>query len=141
MILTFCLDSNGSMTFSNKRQTQDVVHREHLLAFAIRKNCRLIMKDYSGNMFGFDTRICDDGELLMAAESDTICFVENVNDISKFINKANTIILYKWNRAYPYDYTFDFSLLADFDLKHSASFKGKSHNEITEEIYERKCPE
>ncbi len=111
MILTFCLDSNGSMTFSNKRQTQDIAHRERLLALAIGKKCRLIMKDYSGNMFGFATGNYNDVELLRVAESDTIYFVENVNDISKFINKANTIILYKWNRVYSYNYKFDFCCL------------------------------
>lgn len=132
MILAFCIDSNNGMTFNGKRQTQDVVHRERLLVLAIERNHRLIMNSYSGKLFGCNTGI-DDAELLKLSDLDTVCFIENVKNISQFIEKADTIVLYRWNRAYPFDYKLDFSLLADFELKHSENFKGKSHSEITEE--------
>lgn len=138
MILTFCLDSKNGITFNGKRLTQDVVHRERLIALAIEKNHRLIMNSYSGKLFGYNTGIDDDTELLKLSDSNTICFIENVKNISQFIKKADTIVLYRWDRAYPFDYKFDFSLLDDFELKHSEKFKGKLHSEIIEEIYERK---
>lgn len=88
MILAFCIDSNNGMTFNGKRQTQDVVHLERLLALAIERNHRLIMNSYSSKLFGCNMEIDDDTELLKLSDSDTVCFIENVKNISKFIEKA-----------------------------------------------------
>lgn len=134
MILAVCLDDDGGMAYKNMRQTEDTVQREKLLALAVRSKMRIVMNSYTGKLFGYDTGINSNDELLKAAAQNVICFIENA-EISEFIKKADTVVLYKWNNRYPSDLKFDFSLLNNYELKSSISFKGIKHDKITEEIY------
>ena len=48
---------------------------------------------------------------------------------------AETIVLYRWNRAYPADVKF--TMPQGFALKESRDFAGSSHEKITREEYIR----
>ena len=51
------------------------------------------------------------------------------------LQKAERIVLYRWNRAYPADVKF--TMPKGFTLKESREFAGSSHEKITREEYTR----
>ena len=53
-------------------------------------------------------------------------------------DKAEKIIIFRWNRDYPADFYFDIDLQQNWQLESSADFVGSSHDKITEETYTRK---
>ena len=134
MILIVCMDKNGGMAFNNRRQSQDIKLRERILT--ITKGSTLLMNNYAKEMFGEHSRIKADEHFLDNAIEDDYCFAENI-DITPYEDKINKIILYKWNRAYPSDLKFGISLSGSWELVKTEDFQGNSHENITEEIYER----
>ena len=134
MILIVCIDKNGGMAFNNRRQSQDLKLRERILT--ITKNSTLLMNSYSMDLFGEHSQIRADEHFLDNAIEDDYCFAEDI-DITPYENKITKIILYKWNRAYPSDLKFGISLSDGWKLVKTEDFQGNSHENITEEIYER----
>ena len=134
MILIVCIDKNNGMAFNNRRQSQDLKLRERILT--ITKGSTLLMNNYSMELFGEHSQIRADEHFLDNAIKDDYCFAENI-DITPYEDKINKIILYKWNRAYPSDLKFGISLSGSWELVKTEDFQGNSHENITEEIYER----
>ena len=80
--------------------------------------------------------ICTESFLDMARENDT-CFVEN-RALSAYAERIKKLIIYRWNRHYPSDMTFDIEPEKEgFRLLHTEDFEGNSHEKITKEIYVR----
>ncbi|MBR0449653.1 MAG: hypothetical protein IIX30_02435, partial [Clostridia bacterium] len=68
---------------------------------------------------------------------DDVCFIENV-DINPYIKEIDSITLYRWNRVYPRDLSFDTGILANgFTMRETCDFEGYSHEKITKEVFER----
>lgn len=136
MILIICIDENGGMLFNNRRQSQDKVLRQRLLLLV--KDNKLMMNSYSKNQFTEAMpNIFVSEDFLEKADHGDFCFVENT-DITPYLNKAEQIIVYKWNRAYPFDMKFDISILEnDWQLCSKFDFVGSSHEKITEEVYKQ----
>lgn len=134
MEIIACVDENGGMSFNNRRQSRDKVLCGRILELT--ENGRLYMNEYSKNMFGDFPQIMADVNFLEKASADDFCFVENV-DISPFMDKIGRIILYRWNRRYPYDLRFGIDLSDGWKRIGTIDFEGSSHEKITEEIYER----
>ena len=141
MVVYITLDNDNGMMFNNRRQSQDQVMRENML-----KHCngaRLWVSQYSRMLFEQqgtseipENIIADDNFISKAAPED-YCFVEN-DSLSTWIDKIDTLVIYKWNRDYPADLYFDFSILDSHWKKFSVNdFKGSSHNKITREVWKR----
>ena len=91
--------------------------------------------DENGNITQPNVMI-DNNYLALAGENDG-CYVEK-EDISPYIDKIDTIVLYKWNVRYPADTYFNISLLDSNWKKHSLNhFKGSSHDKIYKEVWKR----
>lgn len=136
MKLIVCLDDNGGMMFNNRRQSRDRILIEDIIRMT--NGSRLYIAEYSKILFeGNDANILiDDCMLDVACEGD-FCFVEN-KPLSDRANEAEEIIIYRWNRRYPYDLVFDVDLEKEgFALIASYEFAGYSHEKITKEIYRR----
>lgn len=133
MNLIFCIDKKNGMLFNKRRQSQDRVVREKILALSA--NAKLWMSQYSAKQFtelSADNLIVDDAYMTKAGVED-YCFVED-NDFS--LDGCETIILYHWNRQYPADKYFAVDLKANgYSLVSQTDFAGYSHETITEEIY------
>ncbi|MBQ8403865.1 MAG: ribonuclease Z [Clostridia bacterium] len=132
MNLIVCLDDKNGMMFNKRRQSQDRLLRERVLALVPGK---LYMSAYSAKQFGENEKIivCED-YASVAGEND-FCFAED-KEIS--LENVNQIIIYRWNRHYPADKRFAFDLPArGFTKVSSEDFIGNSHPKITEEIYKR----
>lgn len=123
MILIVCLDENNGMMFNNRRQSKDCELRKRLIS--VIGNAPLWMSEYSRGQFEEPFNYCDD------VNKAKYFFVENINDLSSL--EFEQVIVYRWNRKYPGDMFFDLSnrkLISTFD------FAGKSHEKITEEVYQ-----
>ena len=126
--IIICLDDNNGMLFNNRRQSRD-----RLLTADIIEN----LKDEKLNIFEFSN-------LLFAEYPEKICicteltkgeahFIENV-DLKPFEDSIRELTVYRWNRAYPADFTCDVDF-GKFTLVCETEFAGSSHEKITKQIY------
>ncbi|MGI5948655.1 MAG: ribonuclease Z [Lachnospiraceae bacterium] len=135
MIIVFCIDDKNGMMFNGRRQSQDRILREKILADA--ENSKIWMNSYSAKLFSDvdPGRIQVDEDFLEKAGNGEVCLVENV-DVTPYLEKAEEIILYKWNRTYPADTWFDTDL-TNWKMVETIEFVGSSHEKITKERYRR----
>ena len=78
-----------------------------------------------------------DEHFLEQAADGAYCFIEDVS-VRAVADAAKSVVLYKWNRAYPGDFFFDLPVdKAPWHLDGSEDFAGSSHDKITEEVYRR----
>lgn len=129
MIVAVCVDDNMGMLFFGKRQSRDRAVLDDLIKSA--GSGKVYIRSFSAKLFDGRNVIVDDNCLAAAGEND-YCFIENA-DIAPFASKISKIIVYKWNRDYPFDKTF--KLPNGFKLSKSRDFKGRSHDNITKEEY------
>ena len=121
MTVFVCVDDGLGMAFNGRRQSRDKAVTEDLLS-----SCggKLSMEEKSRTLFG---------ETVPEASEDAF-FMEFTCDAA-LLNKAERLVLYRWNRAYPSDVRF--VMPAGFALESSREFPGSSHEKITREEYVR----
>lgn len=123
------IDDKGGTMFARRRQSQDVVLREHILALT--SGGKLLLSAYTAKQFekhgASNVAVCDD--LFAVAGADDFCFAEE-QSLALHAGKIDVLYLCKWNRAYPSDKKFDLDLNG-FVLKTTTDIKGKSHEKIT----------
>lgn len=139
MKLIVCIDEKKGMMFNHRRQSQDRVLRDD-----IRKECQgsiLRMNAYSAGLFEKDAdvettvQIFSSEDFLAQASEDDCCFVED-QDVSLWLEQADTVILYQWNRHYPADLYFTAELSEDtWQMERQEAFAGSSHEKITKTVY------
>lgn len=134
MILMVCIDDDCGMAFANRRQSQDRILRARLLRLS---GGVLRLNAYSAKQFPPEESanfIVEEDFLEQAGEGD-FCFAETI-DVAPFEEKAEKIILYRWNRRYPASLHFSIPL-EEHGWKCAAAeeFQGYSHEKITEEVY------
>lgn len=131
MILLACVDDNFGMLFNHRRQSQDRALREYMASRTA--GHKLWMNSYSRKQFDDTAQILVDDDFLDKAGPGDYCFVENT-PILPHASRIERIILYRWNRVYPSDVSFDLPLTG-WTLTETNEFPGSSHKKITEEIY------
>ena len=131
--IIICIDDRGGMLFNKRRVSRD----EYLLDDMLRTvKSPLYIKPFSAKLFSErgGAMLCDDP--LSALSDGDWCFIED-EDIEPHLHKAESVVIYKWNRTYPFDLKFNTGALnSRFALKSSENFAGHSHEKITKEIYE-----
>ena len=129
MKIAVCVDDNMGMLFNSRRQSRD---RELIKDFVeTANNNNIYIKPFSKILFE-EYKVIIDNNMLNNAQENDFCFLEN-ESILPYIDKVNELIIYRWNRNYPYDFCFE--IPENFSLKESTEFKGSSHEKITKEIY------
>ena len=133
MIAIICLDDKNGYLFNKRRQSQDRVLRAKLLEMT--GDSKLWMNAYSQKQFENEMSpvIEVDEEFASKASEGEYCFFENVSP-EDYLDRAEKIIVVKWNRVYPSDRKFDISSTS-FRLERSEEFQGSSHEKITIEEY------
>ena len=122
------------MMFNKRRQSQDRVLRERILAHAA--DSKLWMSTYSAKQFTDGGNFIVDDACVAKAAIGEYCFVEE-QDFS--LDNCEQVILYHWNRQYPGDKFFKEDLKACGYCKISEmDFAGFSHDKITEQIFVKK---
>lgn len=130
MTVFVCVDDNFGMTFNNRRQSRDSVVIEKIKEMS--SDGQLYITPFSQKMFENDfVKICSEpfGEM----DEKDYCFVEDM-DLSGLETKINTLVLFKWNRKYPFDMKLKINLCG-YELKESFDFVGTSHDKITCEVW------
>ncbi len=131
MNVIICLDDNNGMLFNNRRQSRDKAVLSDI--FNDLKDEKLFITKFSEKLMAEccdKVVICDDTATL---ENGQWFFCENV-DLTTFVDKIEKLVVYKWNRVYPSDFTcnLDFSL---FNLESECELMGNSHPVITKQIF------
>ena len=132
MILVVCIDDKGGMIFNHRRQSQDRLLREDLLEEAA--GAAIWMNAYSAKQFTDppeNIRVAEDFPA-QAGEGE-FCFFENVDPVP-WLERAEAVILYHWNRRYPSDYPRFPQPLVGWSVKRREDFSGASHDWITKEV-------
>ena len=134
MILVVCLDDRNGMTFLKRRQSQDSVLRAHMLEMS--RGTKLWMNGYSARQFDAITDHMRVNEAFLdRAGAGEYCFAENV-DVREACEKAEKLVIYRWNRHYPADVKFPLECLEGrMRMEAREEFPGSSHDTITWEVY------
>ena len=131
MKIIVCVDDNNGMLFNKRRQSKDSVQLENLLKLV--GDGKLWVNEYSYGLFPHNDNIICDNDYMSKANDDDYCFIENAVEE---IDRADTIIMYKWNRTYPSDVKFPFNPIENgWILQETEDFAGSSHEKITREVY------
>ncbi|MDD5934842.1 MAG: ribonuclease Z [Clostridiales bacterium] len=134
MIPIVCLDDQQGMMFNHRRQSMDECLRKDLID-QITPN-KLWMNEYSLKQFkdtSYDNMIVHE-QFLELAQLGEYCFVEN-QFLSKYLDRIEKIIVYRWNRIYPADMKFDLDLSQpEWKRLAVSEFQGKSHPIISKEV-------
>ena len=125
------------MLFNHRRQSRDKAVIEKI--FEIAKGKTLWIREYSKELFynksgGLDNHIFIDDEMLIKADSDDFCFVEDI-ELLPYINNIQKLYLFKWNRIYPQDFNLELDVVQLFKCTHIEEFTGYSHDKITLEVW------
>lgn len=138
MILSVCIDNNGGMMFGNRRQSRDIAVCKDLLdvckgySLYMDENSRKLFDDIDGERAEINVLTSFDE---VEFKDDDYLFIEKQVPDS-FSDKISKLIIYKWNRDYPYDTKFDIDM-SEWKLMSVTDFPGKSHENITREVYIR----
>lgn len=134
MKLIVCVDARGGMAFNGRRVSSDREVSCRILALG--DGC-LRMAPYSRGLFPKNGEIYAADDFLRSAGNNDLCFIER-EAADPWLCKADTLILFCWNRAYPYDLRFPLDRLTDgWKLVATEDFPGNSHERITVEVYEK----
>ena len=99
MTLVVCLDHHGAMLFNKRRQSQDRIQREHLLKVV--GNNSLWASEYTAKLFE-EGQVKIDNDLIKNAKGEDYYFVESPITEAETL-KFDSLLVYKWNRTYPFD--------------------------------------
>lgn len=134
MIAIICVDDNMGMLFNHRRQSRDSILVKRILEIAA--GHLLWMNNYSGKLFdNWSDRIIVDDGFLSKAGADDYVFVET-ESLNSYIDRIDQIVLFRWNRVYPYDMKLDIDLNL-WHLESTRDFAGSSHERITEEVFKK----
>ena len=130
MVIAVCVDDKMGMLFNNRRQSRDRCVIDDLMNIAE----KVYINGFSEELFEeYKDRVVIDENFLDNAESEDVCFVENI-DLEPYADKIDKVILYLWNRHYPSNLKFKVDL-SDYEFVGETEFQGNSHEKITREVY------
>lgn len=131
MILIVALDNRNGMMYNGRRQSQDRELRRRILEKS--KQSVLWVSPYTRRQFVEPApQIRVSQQPMQDAGKGEYCFMEDlpVQDIKGI----EEIIIYRWNRSYPFDKKFQLTL-GKWRKFSEKAFQGYSHGKITEEVY------
>ena len=137
--IILCVDKVGGMMFNKRRVSRDAAVYEDIMKTVAGEV--LYIKPYSEKLFlpisekyGMPTVVPDP---LAIAKDGEWCFIED-EDVSPLIGKIKKLLIYNWNRRYPYELSFDLTIPSSlFMLSDKKKFEGVAHEEITRELFRK----
>ena len=135
LTVALCTDERGGMIFNNRRVSRDRILIDELVSGV---DGKVYIGEYSALLFeAHKDRVAVVGNVLADAPAGAVCFVE-VPPFMPHVGDISRLIIYNWNRRYPFDKQLDISpAKMGFRLVSVTEFEGSSHEKITKEIYER----
>ena len=134
MTVFVCTDERGGMLFMKRRLSKDRVLTADLVDSV--GDGILYISEFSESLFtDSDISVMSVPCPLDSAGEGDYVFVET-EGLGKYIDKIKTLVVYNWNRKYPFDVSLDIEPLSKgFHLTETREFKGHSHDKITKEVY------
>ena len=129
MIMIVCLDDKNGMAFNRRRQSRDRVLTERIRT--ITSGSVLWMNAYSAKLFSGGVNV--DEDFMEKAGEGEYCFVET---FAPELDRAEGVIIYRWNREYPADVYFTADM-SGMEIESSFEFEGSSHECITENLFKK----
>ena len=135
LTVALCTDERGGMIFNNRRVSRDRILIDDLVNSV---EGVIYIGEYSALLFeSHKDRVTVVADALADAPAGAVCFVE-VPPFMSHEGDISRLIIYNWNRRYPFDRQLDISpAKMGFKLVSVTEFEGSSHEKITKEIYER----
>ena len=134
MTAIVCIEDRGGILFLKRRVSRDrEVYRDIAESYE-----KVYMTSYSLPLFdGVEI----DAEIRQAPISEgeigDVCFIES-GEIADNLHKISRLIIYRWNRTYPFDVGIGFEPdAAGFRLVSTDELVGYSHEKINKDIYEK----
>lgn len=129
MTLYICLDDRNGLQFNHRRQSRDAAVLED------------IRRQLTGDLLiePFSEKLIREAQIpyVLPPETAVDFFAENV-PTEEILEKTRKIVIYRWNRHYPSDITWEPDLTSlGFAFRETMEFPGTSHEKITREVYER----
>lgn len=129
MTLILTVENSLGLSFNNRRLSKDEEIIKNISKLC--QNNKLYLDEYSKKLFKYkNVKIVKLYNTNF--QKDDYVFCER--EIPKNLSSPKKLILYKFNRDYPFDNAIDIDL-TNFKLIDTFDFKGKSHEKITREIY------
>lgn len=121
--------------FNNRRLSRDSVLCDRLLE---ESGGSLRVGPGSAGLFGDGVHAVRPGvyvgdDWLSGAGAGDTCFVEDPADLAGL--RPDGVLVFRWNRTYPYDKMAPDWLLDGMYLERSEEFRGSSHDKITMEVF------
>lgn len=130
MTIYLCLDDRNGMLFNGRRQSRDI----------------RVLEDIQSSLPGALTIEPFSEKLIQSAgipfrvappEPGDHLFLESP-PAPELLPLATRVVIYRWNRHYPADVRWEADLSQyGFTLTQTTDFPGKSHDNITKEVYTR----
>ena len=126
MTIILCLDDKNGLSFNNRRQNRDRIVIEDII-----QNNNVYILEHSACLFAEHSvnKVNNVSDL----PNDAVYFHE-ITDPKNIIDQFDTVIIYRWNRHYPSDVKFEFTM-NNYKKIHEEEFVGFSHDKITKEVY------
>ncbi len=137
MTLIACVDSRMGLSFNHRRLSRDRIVTGRIVQIV--GDGTLRVHPYSASLFAAlpESRICASEDFLSGAGPDDFCFLETGDPLPD-PDRITRVLLFQWNRTYPFDVTFPLDLSASgWTLESREEFPGSSHENITLEVYRR----
>ena len=131
MHLIFCVDERDGLSFCGRRLSLDREVYAHILRLCDGYSLWTTLD--SASLFPEGTVHADEDFLQKAADGD-YCFVETL-PANEVFQRAESVILYQWNRRYPSTEKFPRAILSGMRMHQREDFPGNSHELITMERY------
>ena len=129
MTLILCVDDRGGLLFNRRRQSQDRLVRQDMLRLCGEQP--LAVSPYTARQFAPEDRV----KVVDQPGEEDIFFLEDLPP-QLFLERAEKLVLYHWNRAYPGDVHMVLPPQG-WNLEEQVEFPGHSHETITREVYSR----
>ena len=136
MIAVVCVGDGGGMLFNKRRVSRD---KKMIEDFAkLSADGVVFISEISEGLFeNSEISLVLASNPLEAADDGDYAFVED-KSLAEFKGKIKTLIIYKWNREYPSDFSLDLDPVYEkMRLSEIYEFQGKAHEKITRERWER----
>ena len=138
MIPIACVDPANGLMFNDRRQSRDSAVIQTIAKIV--RQAPLWVTKYSLPLFSAATSLNVADVYYPAAKADRgeFCFLEDAVEmllVPDILESVEGIILFRWDKSYPADEFFPINILEGKSLVYTTSFAGKSHDQITLEVY------
>ena len=136
MTVIVCVSDGGGMLFGGRRVSKDRCVLEDIARLC--DGGALFVGDISESLLSeSDASVISVTDPLASADSGDFAFIED-RCILEYRDKISTLVIYRWNRKYPFDFSLDLNPRAEkMTLAESIDLKGNSHEKITREIWRK----